>query len=127
MNAWHHAAAVADEVTFFGSMAENGVYIGTDKTERWMRDELRQWAGFAFERESAWSFTTIERKIYLGKKGAFAWFDETLDTWMGVCRGSGVLRKTDQGWKILHYHLAVTVPNDAVEDFIALVKKMEEK
>jgi hypothetical protein len=44
---------------------------------------------------------------------------------MGVCRGSGVLEKTKQGWKIKQYHLSVTVPNDLVRDFISLVDRFE--
>jgi hypothetical protein len=40
---------------------------------------------------------------------------------MGVCRGSGVLQKKKSGWEIMQYHLSVTVPNDAINDFISLV------
>ena len=53
--------------------------------------------------------------------GKMAWWDELLDTWMGVCRGSGVLIQTEQGWKIKHYNLAVTIPNDKINGFIELV------
>ena len=44
MNAWHKAAATADEDTFFGSMTADAIYIGTDATERWLRDELKEWS-----------------------------------------------------------------------------------
>jgi hypothetical protein len=40
---------------------------------------------------------------------------------MGVCRGSGILTMTPEGWKIEQYHLSVTVPNEAIKDFISLV------
>ena len=120
---WHLAAAEANEDAFFGAMAADGVYIGTDKTERWLRDELRVWAKAAFERESAWSFTAIDRVISLAPDGRVAWWDETLDTWMGVCRSTGILAQTDQGWKIKHYQLSVTVPNEKIEDFKALVEE----
>ena len=52
-NVWHHAAAVADEKTFFGWMTEDGIYIGTDATERWLRDELAVWSKKYFDKESA--------------------------------------------------------------------------
>jgi hypothetical protein len=52
-----------------------------------------------------------------------AWFDEKLDTWMGICRGSGVVARTKEGWKIKHYVLSVTVPNDKITEFIELVKE----
>ena len=103
MDQWHHAAAVADEDAFFGSMTENGIYIGTDATERWTRNEMKNWAQKYFERESAWSFTPLSRNISFSEDRTIAWFDELLDTWMGSCRGSGVLVLTEMGWKIQHW------------------------
>ncbi|MBK7406996.1 MAG: nuclear transport factor 2 family protein [Saprospirales bacterium] len=40
LDAWHHAAAVADEDTFFGSMASEAIYLGTDAKERWNRNYM---------------------------------------------------------------------------------------
>lgn len=117
---WHHAAAVADEDTFFGSMTNDARYIGTDESENWSRDELKAWSQDFFERDSAWDFKKKSRNIYIDKDGKIAWFDETLDTWMGVCRGSGVIRLTDQGWRIEHYVLSVAVPNDKIDAYIKL-------
>lgn len=91
MNAWHKAAATADEDIFFGSMAADGIYIGTDATEKWKRDEMKEWSKKYFDKDSAWDFTTIDRAFYLSDDEETAWFEESLDTWMGVCRGSGVL------------------------------------
>lgn len=119
---WHQAAAKADEDAFFGAMTPDGIYLGTDASERWLRDELRTWAAFAFERESAWNFTPSGRQLYFSHDGNYAWWEENLDTWMGVCRGSGVARLTADGWKIAHYHLSVTIPNDKIKAFIELVK-----
>ena len=116
---WHHAAAVADEDVFFGSMTENGIYIGTDKTERWKRDELKEWSKKYFESESAWDFKPFDRDIHVYKED-IAWFSESLNTWMGVCRGSGILRKDKIGWKIEQYHLSVTVDNNKIEDFLKI-------
>lgn len=127
MDNWHRAAATADEDTFFGSMAEDGIYLGTDATERWLRDDMREWSKEYFERESAWDFTAMERHVYFSEDGRTAWFEEELDTWMGICRGSGVLTLTNDGWKIRHYNLAVTVPNEVIEGFIELVKNAPEK
>jgi len=123
---WHRAAATADEDVFFGSMADGAIYLGTDAGERWTRDELREWAGEHFEKESAWSFKPYNRTIYFSEDGRMAWFEELLETWMGVCRGSGVLVLGKDGWKIAHYNLAVTVPNEVIEDFIAIVEKQPE-
>ena len=123
INAWHKAAAEADEDTFFGLMTPDAIYIGTDATERWYRDDMREWSKEFFDRESAWAFTPKSRNISISSDGETAWFDEILDTWMGTCRGSGVMAKTADGWKIAHYHLAIAVPNEKVDGYLKLIGK----
>jgi ketosteroid isomerase-like protein len=120
---WHRAAARADADAFFGAMTADGIYLGTDASERWLRDELRSWAKAAFERESAWAFSPAQRQLYFAPNGQAAWFEELLDTWMGPCRGSGVLAKTPDGWRIQHYNLAALVPNDKMRDYLELLKE----
>ncbi|RMF00441.1 MAG: hypothetical protein D6772_06380, partial [Bacteroidetes bacterium] len=115
LDAWHRAAATADADAFYGSMAPDAIYLGTDASERWLRDELREWAAFAFEREAAWDFKPTHREVYFTDNQTYAWWEEVLHTWMGPCRGSGVAQRTDEGWKIKHYHLSVTLPNEKVE------------
>lgn len=113
LNAWHQAAATADAEGFFGKIAKDGIYLGTDASERWLRDELRAWVEKAFGREVAWAFQPYDRQVYFTKDGRTAWFEEMLDTpHMGTCRGSGVLSRTPEGWKIRHYDLSLMVPND---------------
>ena len=126
MNQWHKDAANADTV-FFDKMAENAVYIGTDKNELWTRTEFKKWAKPFFERKSAWDFKPTQRNIYFSDDKNYAWFDELLDTWMGVCRSSGVVKRKNNTWEISHYQLSVTIPNDAVKDFIKLVSAFEKK
>lgn len=120
---WHLAAATSDEDAFFGSMSEDAVYLGTDATERWSREEMREWSKAYFQRESAWDFKATIRQIYLSDNGEYAWWEENLDTWMGECRGSGLLQKYPDGWKIKHYDLSVTLPNDKIKAFMELVKE----
>lgn len=123
MNNWHHAAAVADEETFFGSMTPDAHYLGTDETEDWTRDEMKEWAKDIFKRDTAWDFKTKKRNIYLYKDNKLAWFDETLDTWMGVCRGSGVVILTKDGWKIKQFVLSVAVPNDKIDTYLKVLNQ----
>jgi ketosteroid isomerase-like protein len=125
INAWHVAAAQANADLFFGSMAEDAIYIGTDATERWNKQEFITFAKPYFDKGKAWDFKSYNRDLHVSKNAQYAWFSELLTTWMGVCRGSGVLEKTKQGWKIKQYHLSVTVPNDLVRDFISLVDRFE--
>lgn len=121
VDGWHRAAATADESVFFGSMTEDAVYLGTDPAERWTRRELMEWSKAYFDGASAWAFEPHDRFVYVSGGGDVAWFEELLDTWMGTCRGSGVLLKRNGRWKIAHYHLAVTVPNELMEDYVGLV------
>lgn len=123
MDQWHLAAAKADAEGFFGSMAVEGVYIGTDKTERWLRDELRDWSAAAFERESAWTFVSQERNWQILEEKELAICDELLQTWMGPCRATAVLEKRKNTWQIIHYQLSVTIDNDKIEDFKQLVSE----
>lgn len=121
LNNWHQASATADADAFFGAMTKDGVYLGTDASERWLRDELREWSKFAFERDTAWAFTASKREIYFSENQKIAWFEEMLDTQMGTCRASGVLTKIGGVWKIKHYDLSIMVPNDLIKDFKKLV------
>lgn len=121
LDAWHAAASKADAKTFFGSMAENSVYIGTDASERWAKPAFESFAKPYFDKGKAWDFKPYDRDLHVTSDGDYVWFSELLTTWMGTCRGSGILRKTKEGWKIEQYHLSVTVPNEIIKDFVSLV------
>lgn len=121
LDQWHDAAAKANTEAFFGAIAEDGIYIGTDANERWSKSEFFTFAKPYFDRGRAWDFKPRDRDIHKSSDGQLVWFSELLDTWMGVCRGSGVLQRTDSGWTIKQYHLSVTVPNEIINDFIKLV------
>lgn len=123
---WHLAAAKAD-TTFFDAIADGGVYIGTDATERWTKEEFITFAMPYFKRGKAWDFKPFNRDVHFSADGNTAWFSELLKTWMGDCRGSGVLTRTATGWKISQYHLSVTVPNDLINNFIKLVDEFNRK
>lgn len=127
LNSWHQAAAKADAKTFFGSMGDSSIYIGTDATERWSKTEFISFAKPYFDRGTAWDFKPYDRDIHVTSDGKHVWFSELLTTWMGICRGSGMMVKTRDGWKIEQYHLSVTVPNEIIRDFISLVDGYNKK
>ncbi|UII23745.1 nuclear transport factor 2 family protein [Fulvivirga ligni] len=121
---WHKAAAEADAEIFFGSIAENGIYIGTDASERWDKTSFEEFGKPYFDKGKAWDFTPYDRDLHFSADGNTAWFSELLKTWMGVCRGSGILSKQEDGtWKIEQYHLSVTVPNELMDSFLKLVEQ----
>ncbi|PLW96177.1 MAG: hypothetical protein C0593_12275, partial [Marinilabiliales bacterium] len=41
LDQWHRDAANAD-TAYFQKIADNGIYLGTDKTERWTKEEFWQ-------------------------------------------------------------------------------------
>jgi hypothetical protein len=122
IDAWHQAAAKADEDKYFGAMSADGVFLGTDATERWLRDAMRKDMQKAFDKDSAWDFKAKNRHIAVSADGRYAWWDELLDTWMGVCRGSGVMERSGMTWKIKHYDLALMVPNDKIKKVMKVLK-----
>ncbi len=121
---WHDDAANA-RLAYFDKMAKDGVYIGTDKTELWNRDEFKAWAKRFFERKSAWAFKATKRNVYMSEDQKFIWFDELLDTQMGVCQASGVIRKTGKGFEIQHYQLSIAVPNEVADNVTKAIKDFE--
>lgn len=122
---WHKAAEDADFKSYSDLMATDMVFIGTDPTEYWKGEAFLNFAKPYFDRGKAWSFNTINRQIYRHDNSQVAWFDELLDTQMGICRGSGVLIKTKKGWKIKHYVLSISIPNENVDEIKAIKKDFE--
>ena len=128
MDKWHRAAAAANSQDYFGAMDTQSIFIGTDASENWKKAEFKTWSKDYFAKSSTWDFKALERNVYFSNDGSTAWFDELLETTnLGVCRGSGVLTKTAQGWTIQHYVLSVTVPNETVGQVTELNKAYEEK
>lgn len=114
---WHLAAAQADEARYFGHLAEDAVFMGTDATERWDKKAFRAFAHPYFAKGKAWSFKAVRRAVMISADGRTAWFDEDLDTPnMGPCRGTGVLTLQDGHWRIRHYNLTVPIPNDLMKE-----------
>ncbi|KAK7194305.1 SnoaL-like domain containing protein [Novymonas esmeraldas] len=112
LDRWHAAAAASDFDSYFGSMTEDAHWLGTDATENWDKTSFAAFAKPYFDKGQAWSFTAVERNVYVSRTGTMAWFDEVLDTWMKGCRGSGVVERMEDGqWKVHHYVLSMTIPN----------------
>lgn len=120
---WHKSAARSDHKAYIGAMADSGVYIGTDATEYWTTPEFSAWSKPYFDQGKGWNLISLQRNIYLSGDKNTAWFDELLDTGMGLCRGSGVLQKINGQWQIFHYVLSPTVPNDLINEVKSLKAK----
>ena len=118
-------AAAADFKNYFNLFAEESVLIGTDAGEIWNRQEFMNYAKPHFDKGKAWNFKSLKRNISFSTDGRYAWFDELLDTEMKICRGSGVLEKTGNQWKIRQYVLSMTIPNDVSKEVIKIKTPLE--
>lgn len=125
LDSLNRAAARADFNAYFNYYAEDGIFCGTDATERWNKKEFMAWSKPYFDKGKAWNFTAIDRHIYVDPDGNMAWFDELLSTQMKICRGSGVIVKQDKEWKLKQYVLSTTVPNSLI-DTVTIMKTAEE-
>lgn len=113
LDRWHAAAAASDVATYAGLLAEDAIFLGTDASERWTKEELLAYARPRFEAGRGWVMRSIRRDLRVDPSGTIAHFDEELEARsLGPSRGSGVLVRRAGVWLILHYNLAVTVPNE---------------
>ena len=70
----------------------------------------------------------LQKEIFIiSQDKTYAWFDETLVAGFGPARGSGILIKTKDGWKIQHYDLSMTIPNEVSKQVKDIVEKELEK
>jgi hypothetical protein len=125
LDALHAAASKADGERYFVLFAPDAVFLGTDATERWTLNEFKVYAQQRFDQGMGWTYALVEgsRHITTAEGETIAWFDELLDNAKyGRCRGSGVLRKIGDDWRIAQYNLTFTIPNDVAGDVVALIK-----
>ena len=126
LNNWHKAAANANFEAYFDKMTSDAIFIGTDATENWNKTDFMDYAKPHFDKGKAWSFTALQRHIFFSNDKKMAWFDELLSTQMKICRGSGVLIKIKNEWKIKQYVLSMTVPNDNSDEVIKAKSSIED-
>ncbi|MEO8381231.1 MAG: nuclear transport factor 2 family protein [Acidobacteriota bacterium] len=126
LDGWHQAAAAADEGRYFGAMAPEFVFLGTDAGERWDVPSFRAFAHPYFAKGKAWTFVPHDRHVILSPRGDVAWFDEKLDSaTYGECRGTGVARLIGKEWKVAHYNLTIPIPNDLSDAVVAMIREKQ--
>lgn len=121
---WHDDAAHT-RPDYWDKFTPDAVFIGTDKSEVWSYKEFKAWAKRFWDRKKAWSFTAQKRNVYFSADKKYVWFDEQLNTQMGTCQASGVLRNTGQGFLIEHYQLSLAVPNPLMDSFSKAIREHE--
>lgn len=120
---WHLAASEYDEERYFAHMAAEAEFVGLEDAQRWNKQALRDWTRPAFKDKQMWTFRSAERHMSLSPTGDVAWFDELLDTpGMGTARGTGVLVKQGDDWKISLYVLSLPIPSRAFAEVLEVIR-----
>ena len=126
LDAFHRAAAESKFEDYVALMSDQMVFLGTDGTERWQGQAFRDFARPYFDSGEGWTYIAGERHVTLSPDGQIAWFDEALENAkLGRCRGSGVLVKRDDQWRIAQYNLSIPVPNSLAEGLVAGIAGLE--
>lgn len=126
LDSFNLAAANADFAQYFDYYTDDAIFIGTDATENWKKPDFMVWSKPYFDKGKAWNFTSLQRNIYFNKTGDLGWFDELLNTQMKICRGSGVVVKQGNRWKVQQYVLSMTVPNSEVDPVVKIKAPVED-
>lgn len=126
LDRFHTAASQADGETYFSLFAEDGIFLGSDKSERWSVEAFKAYAAPSFSAGRGWTYVMNERHINITPDGQTAWFDELLKSeTYGTSRGTGVLIRVGSSWKISQYHLTFPMPNPLAGEFTTRIKAWE--
>lgn len=119
---FHDAAAHGDRDRYLAHMTKDGVFLGTDEWERWPKNpEFADYVAGRFKDGSGWSYRSVERNVQFSAAADVAWFDEVVfSDANGRFRGTGVLVKQGDTWKIARYAMSFLVFNENWEKVIEL-------
>ena len=119
------AAAKADGKEYFACFDTEGIFFGTDPTERFTFPELKAFLGPYFEKGTGWKREVSDRHVYVGSNNQIGWFEEKSKRLDVTMRTTGVVRKTAKGWKIVQYNTSITVPNEIYPQIEELVREAD--
>lgn len=126
LDGFHAGAAQADMEGYVGRMSPEGVFLGTDAGERWVREEFRAFCEPYFSQGRGWEYVPRDRHVRFSGDGRTAWFDEILSNKAyGTLRGSGVLTLDEGQWRIEQYNLALLVPNGVAKEVVEFIERHE--
>jgi ketosteroid isomerase-like protein len=123
LDEFHAAAAAADEATYLATLTDDMVFLGTAPGERWAGAEWRDFVHSYFSRGKGWAYEPSGRSVVVAPDGGTAWFDETVgNAHYGACRGSGVLRREGDAWRIAQYNLTIPVPDELAPELVSRIR-----
>jgi len=122
LNALHQRASAADFDGYFALYHPRAVFLGTDRDEYWPLPEFKRYTRARFADGEGWTYRPVERFVHVA--GDSAWFEERLQhDRYGQTRGTGVLLKTDDGWRIVQYNLTLPIPNALFPDMARAISE----
>lgn len=124
LDSFHQAAATANAKLYLGLLSDNAIFLGTDGGERWTKSDFSAFVTPYFEQGKGWVYQANQRNISFVEGASVAFFDESLvNNNYGDCRGTGVMVKTSQGWKISQYSLSIPLPNALSKDIVKQIQQ----
>lgn len=128
LNELHRHASEANFDAYFNVYHDDAIFIGTDASEVWTKDAFMQYAKPHFDNGTGWTYSPTTRHVYFSPSKDVAWFDELLlNEKLGETRGTGVLIKEGNTWKVSQYHLTIPIPNSIASDVAKQIKALLEK
>jgi hypothetical protein len=123
---WHQAASVADGERYFAHFTPQAVFMGTDASERWDVTAFRAYAEPYFSEGNGWTYISVERYISFDASGQVGWFDERLSNEKyGEVRGSGVVVKRADVWKLAYYNMSFPLPNELTVQIVEQIRALD--
>ena len=126
LDSFNVAAGRSDFRGYFSFYTDDATFFGTDATENWDKQAFMAWAKPFFDAHKTWNFSSVRRSVYMGQHPDIAWFDELLHTEMKICRGSGVVVKVNNQWKVQQYVLSMTIPNEHMKPVLKIKGPVED-
>lgn len=113
----HRARGEPDFDRYFDCFAPAAIIFGTDRSERLNLARWRARVGPYFEWTKGTTSIPLEQRVYPAPNEDMAWFEELIEReQLGRMRVTGVLKRIEGRWKLLHYNQVVLIPKAMVED-----------
>lgn len=124
LDTFHAAASNADEDRYFSTLTDSMVFLGTAPGERWEGAAWRNFVHSYFSHGKGWTYVPADRSVDIASDGHVAWFDETVaNEHFGACRGTGVVRRIGDEWRIEQYNLTIPVPDELALELVAKIRE----
>ncbi len=124
LSIWHEAASRGLFDMYFEQMTDDSIFLGTDSTEIWNKEQFMDYAREPFADGHGWTYTPSQRHIRFNYNYTIAWLDETLThEKYGTLRGTAVLSSRFAGFLIEQYSLTFLVPNEIAGEVVETIKQ----